>query len=120
MSGSGQEGNGPLDELLANIPQPVIDTFTPEQRAALWNAAKPVSWRKHPINIRITFPFMGNRYFVTVVGGYERRGLDRIERDRKMHPLRTAGNVLFMLGVGGAFYLAAVIGMFTFSNLIEF
>jgi len=115
-----QEGSGPLDELLANIPQPVIDSFTPEQRAALWNAAKPVSWRKHPINIRITFPFVGGRYFVTVVGGLERRGLDRIDRDRKLHPLRTAGNVLFMLGVGGAFYLAAVVGMFAFSNLIEF
>ncbi len=117
---SAEEGNGPLDELLSNIPQPIIDSFTPEQRAALWNAAKPVSWRKHPINIRITFPFMSQRYFVTVVGGSERRGLDRIVRDRSMHPLRTAGNVLFMLGVGGAFYLAAVIGMFTFSNLIEF
>ncbi len=117
---SSSEGSGPLDELLANIPEAVIESFTPDQRAALWNAAKPVSWRKHPINIRITFPFVGGRYFVTIVGGFERRALDRIVRDRKMHPLRTAGNVLFMLGVGGAFYLAAVIGMFVFSNLIEF
>ncbi|RAU23725.1 hypothetical protein CU669_01065 [Paramagnetospirillum kuznetsovii] len=115
-----QEGSGPLDELLANIPEAVVQTFSPEQRAALWNAAKPVSWRKHPINIRITFPFVGNRYFVTVVGGQERRDIGRIHRDRHMHPLRTAGNILFMLGLGGAFYLAAVIGMFTFSNLIEF
>ncbi|CAA7614046.1 conserved hypothetical protein [Candidatus Terasakiella magnetica] len=111
---------GPLDTLLSNLPEDVIESFTPEQRAALWNAAKPVSWRKHPINIRITFPFVGGRYFVTIVGGFERRALDRIDRDRRMHPLRTAGNVLFMLGVGGAFYMAAVVGMFVFSNLIEF
>lgn len=109
-----------LDALLANLPDSVIESFTAEQRAALWNAAKPISWRKHPINIRITFPFVGGRYFVTIVGGFERRSVDRISRDRHMHPLRTAGNVLFMLGVGGAFYLAAVIGIFVFSNLIEF
>lgn len=109
-----------LEALLANLPDGVIESFTAEQRAALWNAAKPISWRKHPINIRITFPFFGGRYFVTIVGGFERRSVDRIDRDRHMHPLRTAGNVLFMLGVGGAFYLAAVIGIFVFSNLIEF
>ena len=114
------EGSGPLDELLANIPEAVVESFTADQRAALWNAAKPVSWRKHPINIRITFPFFGCHYFVTIVGGSERRAPDRIKRDSKMHPLKTAGNVLFMLGVGGAFYLAAVVGMFVFSNLIEF
>lgn len=109
-----------LEALLANLPEDVIASFTPDQRAALWNAAKPISWRKHPINIRITFPFFGHRHFVTIVGGHERRSMDRIDRDRAMHPLRTAGNVLFMLGVGGAFYLAAVVGIFTFSNLIEF
>lgn len=115
------EENAPLDALLANLPDAVIESFTAEQRAALWNAAKPVSWRKHPINIRITFPFFGgNRHFVTIVGGFERRAMDRIDRDRAMHPLRTAGNILFMLGVGGAFYLAAVVGIFVFSNLIEF
>ena len=117
---SSTEGNAPLDALLANLPEAVIDSFTPEQKAALWNAAKPISWRKHPINIRMTFPFFGGRYFVTIVGGFERRSIDRIDRDRSMHPLRTAGNVLFMLGVGGAFYLAAVVGIFVFSNLIEF
>jgi hypothetical protein len=62
------EASGPLDELLANIPQEVIESFTPEQRTALWNAAKPVTWRKHPINIRVTFPFIGGRSLITVVG----------------------------------------------------
>ena len=55
-----------------------------------------------------------------MVGGEERRNPDRLRRERHLYPLRTAGNLLFLLGVGGAFYLAAVIGMFVFSNLIEF
>jgi hypothetical protein len=112
--------DGALETLLANVPEDVIASFTPEQRAALWTAAKPISWRKHPINIRFTFPFIGGRYFVTLVGGFERRAKDRIVRERCMHPMLTAGNILFMLGVGGAFYLAAVAGIFLFSSLIEF
>jgi hypothetical protein len=111
---------GPFETLLANLPEDIVKSFTEQQRAALWHAAKPVSWRRHPINIRMTFPFVGGRYFVTIVGGFERRSVERITRERVLHPLRTAGNLLFMLGVGGAFYLAAVIGIFLFSNLIEF
>lgn len=114
------DGNAPLDDLLANLPDSVLASFTAEQRAALWTAARPVSWRRHPVNIRLTFPFFGVRHFVTIVAGIEKRDLDRVRRERVTHPLRTAGNVLFMLGVGGAFYLAAVIGIFVFSNLIEF
>jgi len=114
------EGDAPLDALLANLPDEVVKSFTPAQRAALWNAAKPVSWRHHPINIRLSFPFFGRRHFITIVGGNERRSLERVSRERSRHPIRTAGNLLFMLGVGGTFYLFAVLGIFLFSNLIEF
>ncbi|SEH27588.1 hypothetical protein [Magnetospirillum fulvum] len=114
------ESTAPLDALLANLPDDVVKSFTPEQRAALWNAAKPISWRYHPINIRLSFPFFGGRHFITIVGGHERRAPERVKRERSRHPIRTVGNLLFMLGVGGAFYLFAVLGIFLFSNLIEF
>jgi len=115
-----QDGEYPLDDLLGNLPPGMLASFTPEQRAALWNAAKPLSWRRHPVNIRLTFPFFGRRHFVTIVAGADRRGPERIHRERVMHPWHTIGNVLFLLGMGGTFYLAAVIGIFLFSNLIEF
>lgn len=111
---------GALELLLDRIPPEVADTFTEAQRAALWTAIKPATWRRHPINIRLSFPFVGHRYFVTVVGGVEKRSAERRHRERRAFPLRTAGNVLFLLGVGGAFYLAAVLGIVLFSNLIEF
>jgi hypothetical protein len=109
-----------LETLMDRIPPDVVESFTAEQRAALWNAVKPVSWRRHPVNIRLSFPIIGGRYFVTVVGGPERRSGERRLRERTMFPLRTTGNILFLLGVGGAFYLAAVLGLVLFSNLIEF
>ncbi|HLO77427.1 MAG TPA: hypothetical protein VK196_13305 [Magnetospirillum sp.] len=111
---------GGLETLLDRIPAEVAETFTPAQRAALWNAVKPVSWRRHPVNIRLSFPMIGGRFFVTVVGGQEKRANERRFRERRMFPLRTAGNILFLLGVGGAFYASAVLGIVLFSNLTEF
>ncbi len=116
---SGTDNEGALGLLLANLPDTVVDSLTPEQRAALWSASKPLSWRRHPVNIRLTFSFFGRRHFVTIVAGSERRGPDRIKRERKVHPLHTVGNVLFMLGLAGVFYLLAVFGIFLLSNLIE-
>lgn len=112
--------DGALEMLLDRIPPEVAETFTPAQRAALWSAVKPVSWRRHPVNIRLSFPIIGGRFFVTVVGGPEKRAGERRSRERRMFPLRTMGNILFLLGVGGAFYLTAVLGLVLFSNLIEF
>lgn len=109
-----------FESLLDRVPPDVADSFTPEQRAALWNATKPISWRRHPINIRLSFPLVGGRYFITVVGGAEKRSEERRLRERHMFPLRTLGNILFLLGIGGAFYLAAVLAIVLFSNLIEF
>lgn len=112
--------DGGLEMLLDRLPPDVVASFTDQQRAALWNAVKPASWRRHPINIRLSFPLVSGRYFITVVGGQEKRSGERLTRERRMFPLRNAGNVLFLLGVGGAFYAAAVFGIFVFSNLIEF
>jgi len=111
-----------LESLLERLPPGVMDSFTPDQRAALWQAAKPMSWRRHPINLRVTavVPILNHRYFLTVVGGMEKRTSDRVFRERRLFPLRTAGNLLFLLGLGGAFYTAALVGIFMFSNLIEF
>jgi len=116
----GVDAYGPLAELLEKVPRAVAGSFTPEQLAALRNAVQPATWRKHPINIRVTLPFIGRRFFITLVGGQEHRGTDRILRERTANPLGTPTNILFMLGVGGAFYLVAVLGMFAFSNLIVF
>ena len=112
--------DGGLDSLMDRLPADVVASFTPAQRAALWTAVKPTSWRRHPINIRLSFPVLSNRYFVTVVGGSEKRASERLHRERRMFPLRTAGNIFFLLGIGGAFYLTAVLGIVLFSTLIEF
>lgn len=61
-------------------------------------------WRKHPIDIRFTLPGIGQRYFVTVIAGKEKRAADRLRADRITYPLRTRANILFFIGFAVAFY----------------
>jgi hypothetical protein len=109
------------DTVLDRLPTEVFESLTAEQRAALWQAAKPMTWRRHPVNLRLTIPvpFSHQRYFVTVVGGMDKRGKDRLSRERRMFPLRTVGNMLFLLGLGGAFYIAAAIGLLLLSQVVS-
>jgi hypothetical protein len=53
-----------------------------------------------PINIRLSIPLGFDRFYLTIVGGRERRGRDRQRRERRKHPLWTATNLLFLAAVG--------------------
>ena len=63
--------------------------------------------RRHPVNVRLTvpLPFLG-RCYLTVVAGRERRSPERLAVERRKHPLRTAGNVIFAFAVGSVIGLA--------------
>jgi hypothetical protein len=113
-------GDATFNLLIDRLPADVAATLTDRQRAALWQAIKPMSWRRHPINIRLSLRLPGGRYFLTVVGGPEKRDDGRLSRERRMFPLRTVSNTLFVLGVAGAFYLIALATLFLLSTLIEF
>ncbi len=62
---------------------------------------------RHPVNVRLTIPlpFLG-RCYLTVVAGRERRSPERLAVERRKHPLRTAGNVIFAFAVGSVIGLA--------------
>ena len=80
---------GGLEILLERLPAEMVDSFTPQQRAALWNAFKPVSWRHHPIHIHLSFPVVGGSFFLTVVGGRDDRSPERRRRERRLSPVRS-------------------------------
>jgi len=85
------------NELLDRLPPEVLETFTPDQRAALWGAAKQSSWRAHPIDIRISVPLGIGNLFFAVVSGVERRSRGRVKRDSRSHPFLTPANVIFLV-----------------------
>lgn len=106
--------------LLSRLPTDILESFTPEQRAALWNASHTPTWRRYPINMRLAFGLFGSRYFLTIVGGVDRRNGERLHRERRLHPLATFGNFVFLSGSAAAFYLGALLLLFVVSALVEF
>ncbi len=55
------------------------------------------TWRRHPVDLRLTMPFIGCDLYFTVVAGPERRSTARRQLERRRHPVRTLGNAAFVL-----------------------
>ena len=100
MTHDGRAGTKGAEQLFARLPDDVLESLTPDQRAALWKAASGSTWRRYPVNIRLSLPLPGRRWFVTIVAGAERRDAERIDRERRLYRLRTPGNMLFIGIVG--------------------
>lgn len=73
------------DRLLASMTESEKASFTEPQLSLLYKAAKKLAPRKHAINIRmsIPIPYRPGVYFV-LLGGQERRNMDRIRWERQM------------------------------------
>lgn len=61
---------------------------------------KPWSSSGHAVNLRLSLPGFGGRYYLTLVAGREKRSAQRLAFERKKHPLKTTGNILFTLALG--------------------
>ena len=109
-----------LEELLTRLPPGFFDSLTVEQRAQLWEAGHAVSWKRHPINIRFSLPFLPHRFFLTLVGGAERRSPDRLTLERRLNRLMTIGNFFFFLGVSAFFILLSLGVLILLKSLVEF
>lgn len=73
------------------------------------------AWRtRHAINVRITIPLPFSRFYLTVVGGRERRNPDRRADERQKHPLVTKGNIVF-LGILGIITGLAMLALIQFA-----
>ncbi|MDP6926581.1 MAG: hypothetical protein QGG84_05795, partial [Rhodospirillales bacterium] len=108
------------DWLFSRLPGWVLDTLTTEQKEAIHAAADEGQWQSHPVNIRLTVPVIRRRYFLTIVGGEEKRSLERRAHDRHRYPLRTVANVLFFLGAAAIVYVGAILVIALQSSIVEF
>lgn len=79
----------------------------------------PTTWVSHPIDIRISLPFLHRRFYFTVVAGQERRRTERRHEDRQAYPLVTAGNVMFTMGVATLLTIIALGLLIAQSAIIE-
>lgn len=97
------------DSLLTKVPFDT-DAQAPEAPAPARRempGGKPWSAR-HDVNLRLSVPVFGNRYYLTLVAGREKRSQQRLAFERRKHPLKTTGNILFMLAVGTLLGVGAI------------
>ena len=106
--------------LFERLPEWVMDTLSNEQKEAIHEAVENPSWKCPPVNIRFTVPFFKSKFYVTVVGGEEKRNAERRAHERHNSPLRTVANVFFFIGLGTLFYMLAVFLLAMQSAIIEF
>lgn len=100
------------ETIMPSVPAPGAPDPTTARVAAAWA-------RHHPVNIRLSVPFFGRRFYLTIVSGGEKRDDARRDRDRHHYPVRTASNVFFFIGTGAAFYAVALVFMAFASSIIE-
>lgn len=63
--------------------------------------AESESWSgRHAVNLRLTIPVLSSRYYLTVVGGKERRSPRRRSDERRKNPVATRWNIAFLAALG--------------------
>ena len=106
--------------LFERLPEWVMVTLSSEQKEAIHEAVENPARKRPPVNIRFTVPFFKIKYYITVVGGEEKRSAERRAQERHKYPLRTVANVFFFIGLGTLFYMLAVFLLALQSVIIEF
>ncbi|MDP6788519.1 MAG: hypothetical protein QGI13_15480 [Rhodospirillales bacterium] len=106
--------------LFKRLPPWVMDTLTNDQKAAIHDAVTDPSWQRHVVNIRVSLPFFRQRFYITVVGGGEKRDAERRAAERHHYPLRTIANVFFVIGAATIFYAIALVALAFQATIFEF
>ncbi|MCW9033225.1 MAG: hypothetical protein OQK35_01865 [Alphaproteobacteria bacterium] len=102
------------------LPDDICQTLTPEQTEKLKATPAVQSWRDHPLDIRLHFPFIGDGYYLTIIGGRENRSNERRSSERHNYPLKTVANIFFFMGFGAILALITLVAMALQSAIIEF
>lgn len=111
--------NRRMVRLMENLPGEMRASFSDAQRTALSEALNSRTWRRQSVDIRLSFPLLANRYFMTIVAGRERRPGLRRKAERVFHPLGTVGNTLFMGAVTTLICSAILIIALVYSSILE-
>lgn len=68
-----------------------------------------------PINIRITIPILGKRFYFALLAGKERRGDERLALERRRNPIFTKSNVVFLLAGAAVLYALTIATFLAFA-----
>jgi hypothetical protein len=100
-----------FEQLFAQIPSEITDTFTDDQLVAIKTAFSSRNSTRHPLVLRVSSPIPGLRFYLVLLGGRECRSKQSLQYERGVYPLRTPGNIMFFIGV------LLVLSLSTFTTL---
>lgn len=73
-----------FQRMVRRLPAPVLAALTPQQLEAIADALIPDP-PTHVIDYRVSVPFLGRRFYITLLAGRERRSLARLAREAQLH-----------------------------------
>lgn len=112
------EGPFIYGRMLRRLPAPIRESLTREQLAAISDALIPDP-PTHAIDYRVSVPFFGKRFYITLLAGRERRSLARLAREAQLRAKHIAmfySVILLFLGCVSVIGLA-LLGYVTKSAL---
>lgn len=105
---------------LRRLPPDLLSSLDADKLQKIEEAMIATAFRRHPVNIRLGIPFLGDKYYLTIFGGREQRSPERLVSERKQHKLGTIANCFFMIGAACFFYLIFFTVIALQSKLVEF
>ncbi|MEH2401733.1 MAG: hypothetical protein V7K18_00375 [Nostoc sp.] len=87
-----------FEQLFAEIAPEVANTFTVEQLEAIKRGFVSRSRTRHALDIRVSLPIPGLRFYLVLLAGSERRSKLRLRSEKGLYPFWTPANVLFLIG----------------------
>jgi len=87
-----------LEQFFARIPPKTAATFNPNQLDILKQTFGNRASKKHAVDLRLSMPFSKGGFYWVLLMGREQRGRDRLQQERRKHPLWTVTNGLVISG----------------------
>lgn len=106
--------------ILERLPPHILGGLTVEQRAAIAVASGHWKGGTHRVNLRVSVPFLPKRWYLTVLGGPERRTTARRKAERMRNPVRTAGNMAFIFVTALTFYSVGAAVLLFSSSVLQY
>lgn len=91
-----------INSFLSELPAKTAASFTPNQLEAIKRQFGNRKWTgSHPVDIRLSIPFIGRGFYLVFLMGRERRSKERLRNDQVFHPFWKLGNAVAIASVLG-------------------
>ncbi|MBN3872107.1 hypothetical protein [Nostoc sp. JL33] len=87
-----------FERLFSKINPQIANSFTDEQLKAIQRGFGSQVGARHSLDIRVSVPIPGLRFYLVLLAGSERRSQQRLQNEKGIYPLFNTGNIIFLTG----------------------